>query len=161
VFRFEGLNNEPDMEAPYACLWVGRHDRTVEIVRAVLDRRFGIGPGGLPGNDDSGGLSSWVVWNMLGLFPVAGQDLVLIGSPTLPASRLHPSDGELTIHTTGVGPHVRGVSLDGHPVAQPWIAWSDLARARQLRFDLSPHPTGWGASDRPPSPPRDALATSR
>ena len=34
---------------------------------------FGIGRGGLPGNDDSGGLSSWYVWASLGLFPVAGQ----------------------------------------------------------------------------------------
>jgi putative alpha-1,2-mannosidase len=161
VFRFEGLNNEPDMEAPYAYLWVGRHDRTADVVRAVLDQRFGTGPGGLPGNDDSGGLSSWVVWNMLGLFPVAGQDLVLIGSPTLPASRLHLPDGELTIDTAGEGHHVRGVTVDGHELARPWLAWSDLAGARQLRFDLSPHPTGWGADDRPPSHPLDALTASR
>jgi putative alpha-1,2-mannosidase len=133
----------------------------VEIVRAVLDQRFGTGPGGLPGNDDSGGLSSWVVWNMLGLFPVAGQDVVLIGSPTLSASRLHLPDGELTIHTSGVGPYVRAVSVDGHALARPWLAWSDLAGARQLRFDLSPHPTDWGADDRPPSHPLDALAAFR
>ena len=35
--RFEGLNNEPDMEAPYAYLYAGRHDRTCEIVRAGTD----------------------------------------------------------------------------------------------------------------------------
>ena len=43
-------------------------------------------PGGLSGNDDSGGLSAWYVWASLGLFPVAGQNLFLMfgdGTPSL------------------------------------------------------------------------------
>ncbi|MGE9269892.1 MAG: glycoside hydrolase domain-containing protein, partial [Verrucomicrobiales bacterium] len=32
VFRFEGLNNEPDMEAPYAYLYAGRHDRAAHVL---------------------------------------------------------------------------------------------------------------------------------
>ncbi|MEO0416070.1 MAG: glycoside hydrolase domain-containing protein, partial [Verrucomicrobiota bacterium] len=63
VHRFEGLNNEPDMEAPYAYLFAGRHDRAAEVIRHVLDYQFTTGRGGLPGNDDSGGLSSWYVWS--------------------------------------------------------------------------------------------------
>ena len=55
--RFEGLNNEPDMEAPWAYHYVGRPDRTAEIVHAAVNNQFGVGRGGLPGNDDSGGLS--------------------------------------------------------------------------------------------------------
>ncbi|MEM7698244.1 MAG: glycoside hydrolase domain-containing protein, partial [Verrucomicrobiota bacterium] len=72
VDRFEGLNNEPDMEAPYAYIYAGRHDRTAEIVRSVLQYQFTTGVGGLPGNDDSGGLSSWYVWSAIGIFPVTG-----------------------------------------------------------------------------------------
>ena len=68
VFRFEGLNNEPDMETPYAYIFAGRHDRSAEVVRAVLRYQFTTGRGGLPGNDDSGGLSSWYVWSALGIF---------------------------------------------------------------------------------------------
>ena len=41
VFRFEGLNNEPDMESPYAYIYAGRHDRTAEIVQAVMRQSFG------------------------------------------------------------------------------------------------------------------------
>ena len=37
---FEGMNNEPDMEAPYAYLYIGRHDRTAEVVTAALRQRF-------------------------------------------------------------------------------------------------------------------------
>ena len=53
--RFEGLNNEPDMEAPWAYHYVGRPDRTAEVVHAAVHNLFGLGRGGLPGNDDSGG----------------------------------------------------------------------------------------------------------
>ena len=60
--RFEGLNNEPDMEAPWAYHYAGRPDRTAEVVHAAVQQQFGLGRGGLPGNDDSGGLSSWYVW---------------------------------------------------------------------------------------------------
>ena len=69
--RFEGLNNEPDMEAPWAYHYAGRPDRTAEVVHAAVQNQFGIGRGGLPGNDDSGGLSSWYVWASLG--PVPGR----------------------------------------------------------------------------------------
>ena len=80
--RFEGLNNEPDMEAPWAYHYVGRPDRTADVVHAVVNNQFGTGRGGLPGNDDSGGLSSWYVWASIGLFPVAGQQLFLVNTPS-------------------------------------------------------------------------------
>ena len=67
--RFEGLNNEPDMEAPWAYHYAGRPDRTAEVVHAAVNNMFGLGRGGLPGNDDSGGLSSWYVWASLGHLP--------------------------------------------------------------------------------------------
>ena len=99
--RFEGLNNEPDMEAPWAYHYVGRPDRTAEVVHAAVDNQFGLGRGGLPGNDDSGGLSSWYVWASLGLFPVAGQSLYLLNAPAFAQARIDFAGQELTIDTTG------------------------------------------------------------
>ncbi len=86
--RFEGLNNEPDMEAPWAYHYVGRPDRTAEVVHAAVHNQFGLGRGGLPGNDDSGGLSSWYVWASLGLFPVAGQSLYLLNAPSFAEAQI-------------------------------------------------------------------------
>ncbi|MDA7938821.1 glycoside hydrolase family 92 protein, partial [Pirellulales bacterium] len=79
--RFEGLNNEPDMESPYAYIYAGRHDKACEVIRAGLTQCYGDTPGGMVGNDDSGGMSSWYVWSALGIFPVAGQDVFLLGAP--------------------------------------------------------------------------------
>ncbi len=80
LHRFEGFNNEPDMETPYAYIYGDRHDRVAEVVRAGMRYCFTTGRGGAPGNVDSGGLTSCYLWNALGLFPATGLPYMLIGS---------------------------------------------------------------------------------
>ena len=99
--RFEGLNNEPDMEVPWAYHYAGRPDRTAEVVHAIVNGAFGTGRGGLPGNDDSGGLSSWYVWASLGLFPVAGQGIFFVNAPSFDRSRIRVAGGDFVIEADG------------------------------------------------------------
>jgi putative alpha-1,2-mannosidase len=152
--RFEGFNNEPDMEAPYAYVYAGRHDRTCEIVRAGLDQCFGDTPGGMVGNDDSGGMSSWYVWNALGLFPVAGQDLLLIGSPLFASARLQLAGNvEFTIAADGNAedrPYVASAALNGRQLAGPFLRWAELAGGGTLELQMSSQPHSW-STERPPS----------
>jgi putative alpha-1,2-mannosidase len=68
--RFEGLNNECDMETPFAYRWSNKPEREQEVVDAVLRYQFAPGPNGLPGNNDSGGTSSWWVMSALGEYPL-------------------------------------------------------------------------------------------
>ncbi len=159
--RFEGLNNEPDMDAPWSYHYAGRPDRTAEVVHAIVQNQFGTGRGGLPGNDDSGGLSSWFVWATLGLFPVAGQNLALISTPAWRESRITVAGGALTIATTGFveptpdGPprYVQSVRLDGVPLDRPWLTGAEMHRGGRLLIELGPLPSGWGVDVRPPSWP--------
>jgi putative alpha-1,2-mannosidase len=120
INSFEGFNNESDIEAPYAYLFAGRHDKTCEILRAGMKYMFTTGRGGLPGNNDSGGLSSFYVWNALGLFPVSGQNLILIGSPIVDGARLILANGnELLIKVHGQGDehiYVKSVLFNGNPI---------------------------------------------
>jgi putative alpha-1,2-mannosidase len=157
--RFEGLNNEPDMDAPWAYHWAGRPDRTAEIVHNAVHQQFGTGRGGLPGNDDSGGLSSWYVWASLGLFPVAGQNLFLVNAPSFAQSELAVGDSRFTIDTTGFiepqpgGPvqYVQSATLNGDPLERTWMRGDDLHRGGHLVVDLGPEPSDWGTDHRPPS----------
>ena len=169
--RFEGLNNEPDMEAPWAYHYVGRPDRTAEVVHAAVHQMFGVGRGGLPGNDDSGGLSSWYVWASLGLFPVAGQSLYLLNAPSFAQSRIRLGSDELAVETTGFvepvagGPvqYVRSVTFNDRPVEQSWLPARELHRGGRLVVELGPTPSTWGTTTRPPSAPGpgDPGTTSR
>ncbi len=91
--RFQGFNNETDMEAPWAYHYIGRSDRLFRILDASLDCMFAEGRGGIPGNNDSGGLGATYIWNALGLFPVTGQDLMLPGKCRFDRAVLHLAGG--------------------------------------------------------------------
>ena len=157
--RFEGLNNEPDIEAPWSYHWVGRPDRTAEVVHAAVMNQYATGRGGLPGNDDSGGLSSWYVWASLGIFPVAGQQLFLVNSPSFSNARLRLGANVLTIETEGfVEPepdapaqYVQSASLDDVALDRSWITSDEFHRGGRLRLVLGPEQSGWATTTRPPS----------
>ena len=154
LFRFEGLNNEPDMEAPYAYLYAGRHDRTAQVVRRVMDCQFTTGPGGLPGNDDSGGLSSWLVWSATGLFPVCGQPVMLIGSPLFDRATWHLPGGDFSIVAEGNGPRrfqVRSAFLNGKPLDRCWLKMEEFLGGGELRLEMDEECHGFAADSRPPS----------
>ena len=175
--RFEGLNNEPDMEAPWAYHYAGRPDRTAEVVHAAINNMFVLGRGGLPGNDDSGGLSSWYVWASLGLFPIAGQSLYLVNAPSFGKSRLAFADRELVIDAPGFietaagGPvqYVQNATFNGEQLNRTWLTARELHRGGNLQVQLGPNPSAWGTTTRPPSasqpdatsPPAAAATSAR
>lgn len=157
--RFEGLNNEPDMEAPWSYHWVGRPDRTADIVHAIVMNQFGVGSGGLAGNDDSGGLSSWYVWASIGLFPVAGQQIVLLNAPSFSRVRMRLGPRALTIDTTGfieptpdgLAQYVQSVTIDGRPHDESWLTMTELLESTLITMHLGPEPSNWSVHQRPPS----------
>ncbi|CAN5688214.1 GH92 family glycosyl hydrolase [soil metagenome] len=157
--RFEGLNNEPDMEVPWAYHFAGRPDRTTEVVHGVLNGAFGTGRGGLPGNDDSGGLSSWYVWASLGLFPVAGQSIFFVNAPAFDRSAIKVSGGEFVIEAVGrrkpsagdPAQYVQSVTFNGVPLERSWITGRELHTPGALAITLGDTPSEWGTHHRPPS----------
>jgi predicted alpha-1,2-mannosidase len=159
--RFEGLNNEPDMEAPYSYHYAGRPDRTAEVIRAALTHQFGTGRGGLPGNDDSGGLSSWYVWASLGLFPVAGQNLFLVNAPAFAAATVQIGGAEFVIETSGhretplagdaPPQYVQAATFNGQPIERSYLTGNDVHDGGHLHIDLGPEPSEWATKLLPPS----------
>ena len=147
--RFDGVNNEVMLETPYAYHYAGRPDRTAEIVRAVMRHHFADSPGGLPGNDDSGALSAWYVWNTVGLFPVPGQGIFLLGSPTVERAELATGDGPLTISTAADGPgaiYLQDVRLNDQALDRAWLRYDEVLGGGRLDLRLGSDP----ARFRPP-----------
>lgn len=136
--RFEGFNNECDMETPYAYIYVDRHDRLCEIVHECVHRSFGKGKGGLPGNNDSGGLSSLFVWNALGIFPISGSGEFLIGAPQIDSADIKLSTKKtLSIRVTRENKeqiYVDRVEWNGEIIRNYRIFMPDLMRGGSLRF---------------------------
>ena len=137
LHRFDGINNEHDMEAPFAYAFAGRHDKTCEITRAVMQYMFTEGRGGLPGNNDTGALTSWYVWNALGLFPVAGQNKMLIASPAVQEAVLHLASGkEVQIHVHGNGIYVEKAIWNGKELQNMQFTVRDMMQGGKLEIYL-------------------------
>ncbi len=135
---FEGFNNETDMETPYNYCYIGRMDKTCRIVRSGEKYMFGTGRGALPGNEDSGALSSLYVVNALGIFPVMGQNKIILGSPAVKGAEIRlANDRILTIKVDdfsddNITPQKivwRGSTLD-----TPFITVTDLMDGGELQF---------------------------
>ncbi|MHB8579271.1 MAG: GH92 family glycosyl hydrolase [Ignavibacteriaceae bacterium] len=85
------IGNEPDIANPYLFTYVnGEEYKTADLVQSIIRNDFGTNPDGLPGNDDCGTISGWLVFSMLGFYPVC------------PASEYYqlsiPSFDKITIH---------------------------------------------------------------
>ena len=139
--RFEGFNNESDTEAPFSYIYADRQDRTCEIIRSGMKYMFTTGRGGIPGNNDSGALSSYYVFAATGLFPVAGQDLFLIGSPFVDKAEISLSNGntlEIEVkNNSDENIYVKQVSIDGEEIKDFRISASRLMKGGKLSFTMS------------------------
>lgn len=66
------MANEPDITYPYLYHFVrGQSWRSSARVQQLLKQHFANTPAGLPGNDDTGTMSAWLAFSMLGLYPVS------------------------------------------------------------------------------------------
>jgi predicted alpha-1,2-mannosidase len=64
------ITNEPDIAYPYLFNYIkGEEYRTRFFVQKIINENFSINPSGLPGNDDCGAISAWLVFSMLGFYP--------------------------------------------------------------------------------------------
>lgn len=136
---FEGLNNESDMDAPFAYLWCGRSDRLAEVVSHVRRCRFTDGEGGCPGNNDAGSLGSWYVWSCLGLYPLAGTPYYLLGSPSVESAEFDFAGGTLKIVVERESPgsiYPMGISLNGRELRGFQVPVSDLEAGGTLIFKM-------------------------
>ena len=62
--------NEPDIAYPYLFSYFpGEEWRTQKTIRELLEKYYGAVPAGIPGNDDTGTMSAWAVFSMMGFYP--------------------------------------------------------------------------------------------
>jgi predicted alpha-1,2-mannosidase len=146
--------NEPGMLQTYLFTHAGRPDLTQHYIRQAL-RHFSTGPGGLPGNDDSGTTSAWLVWAMLGLYPNAGQDFYYLGSPTFTKATIQLGNGKQVVirapASSAEAQYIGQATLNGRAWNQAWLRHHDLANGAEIKLIMSAQPSAWGSTTPPPS----------
>ena len=149
--------NEPSFVTPYLYNYVNRQDQAVRRSRFIAKSYYAPRPDGLPGNSDAGAMESWVLWNMLGLFPMTGQPIFFIGSPWFSDLIIDIGNGKNIEITTDGGDedayYVQSLKVNGKSWNKSWLSWWDIfADGGKLEFELGAEPKNWTTGERPPVP---------
>jgi predicted alpha-1,2-mannosidase len=150
------VTNEPGFLVPTLYNYINRPDKTASIVRQTLATRYNTTREGLPGNDDSGSMSSWYISHALGFYPNAGQDLYLVSSPIFEKVTIHLENGESLIiiskNASAKNIYIQSAIMNGKPLNRCWFKHTDIMNGGVLTFIMGDSPTNWSKDGRiPPS----------
>ncbi|MEV5505641.1 GH92 family glycosyl hydrolase [Streptomyces orinoci] len=152
--------NEPDINAPYTYLSTGQPWKTADVVRAALGL-YTDSPDGIPGNDDLGTMSAWLVLSAIGLYPVQpGTDVWGLSTPAFDRVELRLDrrwfpEGHFTVSAPGAsadGRYVQSARLDGFAFDRTYLTTAAIRDGEELEFTVGPAPSRWGTA-RSAAPP--------
>ena len=129
--------NEPDIAYAYLfSRFRGEEWRTQRETRRLLERYFTTAPDGIPGNDDTGTMSAWAVFTMLGLYPdCPGEPYYTLTSPTFDRVEIDTERGTLVIEKSGEG-YIDRMTLGDKPLKNYRILHDELLKGGKLTFEL-------------------------
>lgn len=152
---FFNVNNEPSFLSPCLYHWIGKPCRSSDRIREIIGKNYSDRPAGLPGNDDSGAMSSWLAFHMMGLYPNAGQDYYLIHAPLLEAVTFRLDNGKtFRISTKGLSEknkYIQSALLNGKEYPYSAIRHQEIMEGGELVLKMGRKPGEWGRKLFPPS----------
>lgn len=139
------FDNETVLQVPYLFNEAGFSYLTQQWVRTIMTHRYHATPGGLPGNDDLGAMSSWYVFSALGLFPACpGKPVYAIGSPLFRGIRLRLDNGKVwliqTEHASDQNVYVQSLRVNGRPYRAASLSHGLLRKGGTIILDMGPTP---------------------
>lgn len=144
--KYFDMANEPDIAYPYLFTYFkGEEWRTQKLVHDLLKEYFHNAPNGLPGNDDTGTMSAWAIFSMMGFYPACPGDMnYTLTSPTFNKvtinlnTKYYPKD-QLVISTPQNALediYIKSIQAGGKKLNGYFISHQDLVKAGTLQFDL-------------------------
>lgn len=159
------MGNEPGMHIPYLYNYAGAPWKTQQRVRMLLDTWFTNSPFGIPGDEDGGGLSAFVVFSSMGFYPVTpGQPVFNIASPVFKDVSIILQNNKrfriIAKNCDRQNKYIQSALLNGKPWNKPWFSWDEIKDGGVLVLVLGPRPNyNWGS--RPDEAPPSGVARLR
>lgn len=151
------MGNEPSMHIPYLYNYAGAPWRTQRAIRRLLSSWFRSDLMGVPGDEDGGGLSAFVVFSMMGFYPtIPGMPVYNIGSPVFKKLTLRlPNSVQFTVlaeDASAENIYIQSAKLNGKPLERAWLKHSEIVEGGILEFKMGAKPNrSWGSQLPPPS----------
>jgi len=128
--------NQPGHTIPYAYYFIGKQEKSQHYINMILDRFYDMGAEKLAyaGMDDAGEMSSWYVFNAIGLYTYSPADPeYIVTVPLFDKVEFTLPDGKaFSIVKHGNGEKITSIKYDGRKVKGYFVQDADLKRGRTL-----------------------------
>lgn len=151
------MGNEPSFHIPYIYNYIGQPWKTQKHVRRLIDMMFSDSVYGIPGDEDGGGMSAFIVFSMMGFFQVCpGIPVYAIGCPFFEKTSISLPDGKrFVIKAPGASrnnKYIQSAKLNGKPLDRSWFTHEELLSGGLLELEMGTTANReWGRKNLPPS----------
>jgi len=164
ITTINNIANEPDFQTPYLYNYLNKQWKAVQRSRQLATDFYANTSSGIPGNSDAGALNGWLVWQMLGLYPVVTTPVYLLESPWFDDINITVNHNRtLRIRAEGLdeaegrqGFYVQSVAINGVPWGRNWFEHGDaggiMANGGEIVFRVGGEKRVWETGKVPPSP---------
>jgi len=150
--------NQPSHHVAYLYTYSGEPWKTQYYTRLICERLYKAGPGGLPGNDDMGSMSSWYNFSSMGFYPVTPcSNTYVLGSPVFNEVQIKLDNGKTfqikVKNNSKTNIYVQSVMLNGKKIDRNWISQNEIMNGGVLEFEMGSKPNkkrGIKPEDSPP-----------
>jgi predicted alpha-1,2-mannosidase len=150
------MANEPSLHIPYLYNYAGQPWKTQKRIRTLLDQWFRNDLMGVPGDEDGGGMSAFVVFSVMGFYPVTpGLPIYTIGSPLFEKTTINlPDKKQFTVIATGANKenkYIQKALFNGKEIDSPFFTHKELMAGGTLELTMGSKPNSeWGKNAAPP-----------
>jgi len=153
------MGNEPSYHISYLYNYMGAPWKTQKRIRMLIDTWYPDNVFGIPGDEDGGGTTAFVVMSMMGFFSVTpGVPVYNIGSPSFNEASIALPNGKLftvkALNNSKTNVYIQKATLNGKPLNKPWFTHTELLKGGVLVLQMGDRPNkAWGAKaeEAPPS----------
>ena len=147
------MGNEPSFHIPYLYNFTGSPWKTQSRVRFLLDVWYKDNIFGIPGDEDGGGMSAFVVFSSMGFYPITpGKPIYTIGSPLFSKVTIDLPNGKqftmIANNCSVINKYIQSAKMNGQPINTPWFTHEQLINGGKLELEMGPKPNkSWGTGE--------------
>jgi predicted alpha-1,2-mannosidase len=147
------MGNEPSFHIPYLYNFTKSPWKTQKRIRFLLDAWFKDNIYGIPGDEDGGGMSAFVVFSSMGFYPITpGLPVYTIGSPLFSKVTIdlpNKKQFRLTANNCSViNKYIQSAKLNGKVLSNTWFTHEQLVSGGHLELEMGPKPNKkWGIQE--------------
>ncbi|SHF23590.1 alpha-1,2-mannosidase, putative [Mariniphaga anaerophila] len=153
------MGNEPSFHIPYLYNFAGEPWKTQKRIRFLLDVWFKDNIFGIPGDEDGGAMTAFVVFSAMGFYPATpGIPVYTLGSPQFEEIKINLENGNVftlkAYNCSERNKYIQSAKLNGKPLKRTWFTHEDLMNGATIELEMGSKPNkNWGTeiSAAPPS----------